>query len=34
MTIGMVRQQAEACRILAGRLGSHGITMSPASGID
>jgi hypothetical protein len=34
MTIGMVRQQAEACRTLAGRLGSHGIAISPVSGKD
>jgi hypothetical protein len=34
MTIGMVRQQAEACLTLAGRLGSRGIATPPVSGID
>jgi hypothetical protein len=34
MTIGMVRQQAEACLTLAGRLGSRGIATPPVSGMD
>jgi hypothetical protein len=34
MTIGMVRQPAEACLTLAERLGSHGVATPPISGIN
>ena len=34
MTIGMVRQPAEACLTLAERLGSHSVATPPISGIN
>jgi hypothetical protein len=34
MTIGMLRQPAEACLTLAERLGSHGVATPPISEIN